>query len=190
MASPVAASPNAIHRRLVGRTRLISLIALAALMVLCLISIWLTRGAMVELAFLRSPKGAASQSLVDTRPWQTAQTLASLAVSSEEQEYAREAEHLADHEVDQAFAAALRSAELETSSRVLTGPALALSQRVTQLRQEIAQDKSLVEQIKAASAPGAKTNGNAAAPAAGGDALQVAQAQLGLDSDELADTQH
>lgn len=190
MASPVAGSPNATRHRLLGSTRLISLIALAALLVLCFISIWLTRGAMVQLAFLRSPKGTAGQSLVDTRPWQTAQTLASLAVSAEEQEYAREAEHLADHEVDQAFAAALRSAELETSSRVLTGPALALSQRVTQLRQEIAQDKSSVEQIKAASAPGAKTGGNAAAPASGSDALQVAQAQLGLDSDELADTQH
>ena len=38
------------------------------------------------------------------------QTLAALAVSAEERELAREAERLADHEVDQAFAQALRQA--------------------------------------------------------------------------------
>ena len=45
--------------------------------------------------------------------------LAGQAISAEEQEMAREAERLADHEVDQAFAMALRQAEMET--RVLTG---------------------------------------------------------------------
>ena len=99
-------------------------------------------------------------------PWQTAQTLASLAVTSEEKEYAREAEHLADHEVDQAFAAALRAAELQTRQRVLTGEALALSQRVAELEQEIRQDRLLVEQLKAKSA------GQGAAGAGAGDGAQ------------------
>ena len=50
------------------------------------------------------------KTLVDLRPWQTAEALAPLAVTAEETEYAHEAERLADHEVDQAFASALRQA--------------------------------------------------------------------------------
>jgi small-conductance mechanosensitive channel len=122
---------------------------------------------------------------VDLSPWQTAQTLASLAVTSEEKEYAREAEHLADHEVDQAFAAALRAAELQTRQRVLTGEALALSQRVAELEQEIRQDRLLVEQLKAKSA-----GQGAAGAGAGSDALEMATAQLGLDTDELTNAQN
>jgi small-conductance mechanosensitive channel len=139
---------------------------------------------MADLSFLRARGGAAGSSLVDQSPWQTAQTLASLAVTAEENEYAREAEHLADHEVDQAFAAALREAELQTRQRVLTGEALELSQRVAELQQEIAQDRMQVDQLQAKSP--AKGTANAGA---GDDALQVAKAQQGLDSDELADAQ-
>jgi len=50
---------------------------------------------------------------VDQRPWQTAATLAALAQSSEERELARDAERLADHEIDQAFSQSLRQASLE-----------------------------------------------------------------------------
>ena len=183
-------TPEAPPRfRSFGRTRLFSVIALLILLALCLVFSWATRGAMANLAFLRSRQTLPGQSLVDLRPWQTAQTLASLAVTAEEKEYAREAEHLADHEVDQAFAAALRQAELDTRSRVLTGPALALSQKVAQLRQEIAQDQSLVDQLKAKSAAPAAPGKNPAPSTAPSDALDVAQAQLGLDSDELNDTQ-
>ncbi len=184
-ASP-AGRPPAV--RILGKARLLFLLVLVALLVLCLVFSWVTRGAMANLAFLRAKNGAASQSLVDLTPWQTAQTLASLAVTSEEAEYAREAEHLADHEVDQAFAVALRAAALQQRRLVLTGDALALSQKVASLQQQIEQDKRLIDQLKTqpASAPTAK---NAMNSAAGSDALQVAQAQLGLDTDELADVQ-
>src|ERR1700728_3935722 len=128
----------------------------------------------------RPSQGApAGKALVDLSPWQTAQTLAALAVTSEEYEYAHQAEHLADHEVDQAFAAALRAAQLKTRRQVLTGDALTLSQRVAQLQQEVAQDHTLADQLKAKSSASANN-----------DALQIAEAQLGLDSDELADAQH
>jgi hypothetical protein len=53
------------------------------------------------------------KSLVNLHPWQDAQELAALAVTAEERQYAREAERLADHEVDQAFAGALRQARME-----------------------------------------------------------------------------
>jgi small-conductance mechanosensitive channel len=156
-----------------------------ALLVLCLVYTWATRGTMANLASLKAGGGGSGESLVDLSPWQTAQTLASLAVTSEEKEYAREAEHLADHEVDQAFAAALRAAELQTRQRVLTGEALALSQRVAELEQEIRQDRLLVEQLKAKSA-----GQGAAGAGAGSDALETATAQLGLDTDELTNAQN
>src|SRR5580698_3681955 len=178
MATPPIGAGGAHSSRIFGRTRLIFVIALMALLVVCLVWSWATRGAMADLSFLRA-RGGAGSSLVDQSPWQTAQTLGSLAVTAEENEYAREAEHLADHEVEQAFAAALREAELQTRQRVLTGEALELSQRVAELQQEIAQDRVQVDRLQAKSPAQAANAGE-------DDALQVSKAQLGLDSDELA----
>lgn len=175
--------------RIVGKRRFAVLAALVVVLGLCLIASWITRGTMVQLAFLRAQDESGGKSLVSTRPWQTAQALAATASTYQAGQYAREAEHLADHEVDQAFAAALRSADLQMRHRVLTGRALALSQRVTQLQQEIAQDQITVQHLKAQTANPAHTAKGAAGSATGSDALQVAEAQLGLDSDELTDTQ-
>lgn len=141
---------------------------------------------MADLAFLRAK---ANRSLVDLRPWETAETLASLAVTAEEQSYAREAEHLSDHEVDQAFAAALRAAQLKTRHRVLKGRALVLSQHVAELQRNIAQDQAMVARLKARAGEPAGTAKEAVGSAAGNDALQMAEAQLKLDSDELTDAQ-
>jgi len=185
MANPSAPAKSATQYRIFGRSRIIVVAALLVLLAVCLTGSWLTRAVMANLAFLRTMRAQHNQSLVDVNPWETAQALASLAVTAEEQEYAREAEHLADHEVDQAFAAALRSAHLQARDKVLTGPALALQQRVTQLEQEIAGDKATVDRLKAAVASPAGSGKNA--PPADDGNLQVAQAQLGLDSDELTD---
>jgi len=144
------------------------------------------------MAFLhsqRGPRAGAPQSLVDLQPWQTASALAPLAVSSEENEYAREAERLADHEVDQAFAAALRQARLDAQHKSLTGDALALSQQIVQLQQLKRQDQAQVDSLTAqVNGKGAATNTiQTSSPS---DDLEVAKAQLGLDADELADAQH
>ncbi len=184
MSTLLTSGPREQRRRIFTRTRVLVLLALLAGLAVCFALSWTTRDAVANLAFLRARRGA-KHSPVDLRPWQTAQTLASLAVTSEEREYARQAEHLADHEVDQAFAAALRSAQLQTRHQSLTGPALVLSRHVTQLQQEVAQDQAAVNRLKAA-APSASSK--TALPAS--TALQVAQAQLGLDSDELSDAQH
>ena len=165
---------------------------LLALLTLCLIFSWTTRGAMANLSFLRQGGGsgrAGQNSYVDLGPWQTAQALATLAVTAEENQYAREAEHLADHEVDQAFASALRLAGLQARHHTLTGEALALSQKVAQLQQLIAQDQALVQSLKAkADTPAGGVKG-AATPSTGTGNLDVAQAQLGLDTDQLTDAQ-
>ncbi len=187
-ASP-AVNGDKTHTRILGKTRLILIAALVALLSLCLAFSWFTRGTMAQLAFLRAGNQPGGKSIVSLRPWQTAHALAATAATYQEAQYAREAEHLADHEVDQAFAAALRKAELQMHHRVLTGRALALSHRVAQLQQEIAQDHIAIRRLKARSALPARTAKGAVNSAAGSDALQIAQAQLGLDHDELTDTQ-
>jgi small-conductance mechanosensitive channel len=155
-------------------------LAPAAVLVVCLVATYLTRGAMAHLPFLKSQGAGASSGLVDQRPWQTIEALAPLAVSAEEQRIAHEAERLADHEVDQTFAMALRLAALDT--RTLTGNALALQQKVTGLQQVVREDQSHVDTLTASIKP-SPTPGVAATS----DDLEMAKAQLQLDTDELGD---
>src|ERR1035437_1289965 len=106
------------RKRVFGRASLIFLLAMAVLLVLCLAFSWSTRDSMAPLSFLTGrgnvrSLGKSPKTLVDLGPWQTAEALAPLAVTAEEKEYARDAERLADHEVDQAFASALRQASAQ-----------------------------------------------------------------------------
>jgi small-conductance mechanosensitive channel len=196
MAIPSAASqPSAaLPSRIFGRIRLLILLSLFAVLVVCLFFAWTTRDAMAHLPFLQAhAKGLApvgsQKTLVDLRPWQTAQALAPLAVTAEETEYARDAVRLADHEVDQAFDSALRLASAQARHRVLIGEALELSQKVTRLRQVVAQDQVLVDSLTSNSPSKAAPANSASQPVADGGDLEVAKAQLGLDSDDLADAQ-
>jgi small-conductance mechanosensitive channel len=192
---PVAPDPSSARpTRIFGRTRVVLLLSLLVVYALCLIFAWTTRGAMAHLPSLPGQgsilgPGAGQTTLVDQRPWQTAQALAPLAVSAEETEYARQAEHLADHEVDQAFASALRQAAQEVEHRVLTGDALALQQKVEQLQLTVKDDQSLVDSLTAAPGSQSIAPKGAGQPTVGGDDLEVAKGQLGLDSDDLADAQ-
>src|SRR6266568_2475112 len=184
---------DTLRRRIFGSTRIVFLLVLVALLALCLVFSWTTRDAMGHLSFLnrknRNPGvDGSKRTVVDLRPWQTAQALAPLAVTAEEKEFARDAERLADHEVDQAFASALRQATLQAQNITLTGDALALSQKVSQLQQLIKQDQAQVHSITAQlNSPSNQAGGESSVD--NGD-LDVAKAQLGLDSDELADAQH
>ena len=147
---------------------------------------------MANLSFLRQQGNAGlgqKKTIVDLHPWQTAQALTPLAVSAEETEFAHDAERLADHEVDQAFASALRMSTLQSQHLTLAGEALALSQKVAQLQQLIKADQAQVDKLKATlSSPTAPAK-NSAAPDVDNDDLELAKAQLGLDTDELSDTQ-
>jgi small-conductance mechanosensitive channel len=166
-------------QRMLSRGRLISLFVLSGLLVVCFVFSWTTRGAMAHLPFLKgqqSQRGSEQSTVVDLHPWQIAQALAPLAVSKEEEEYAHEAERLADHEVNQAFATSLRQASTQRLSR--TGEALELSQKVAQLQQAVKEDQTQVHTLTSAT------------DSAGNDELKVAQAQLDLDQDGLSDAQH
>ncbi len=163
-------------------------IALPALALAVLLTLlYVNRGAMEQLAFLRRGQMSAGD-LVDQRPEQTAQTLAGLAVSAEEQKFAGEAERLSAHDVDQAFALALRQATLQT--KPLKGEAAELAKRVEALRAAVKDDQSRVDTLTGAAKVGRGASSGAAsagATAAPGDDLDVAQAQLALDQDELVD---
>jgi hypothetical protein len=179
---------ESIPRRLFTGLRLTLIVGLLVSLMLCLAFSWNTRDAMAHLPFVKPQSdgrgiAVARNAPVDLSPWQTAQALAALAVTAEEAEYAREAERLADHDVDQAFASALRQAGMQ--HRSLTGEALALSQRVTQLQQVVKDDQAYFQRLtQLASLPN-----KGAAPIGLADDLDIAKAQLGLDSDELADAQ-
>ena len=179
--SPASTPHHASALRAITRGRLIFFCVLIALLIVAVVLFWTTRDAMSQLSFADSGlQGSARNRLVDLRPWQTAEALAPLASSSEESEYAHQAEHLADHEVDQAFAAALRQARLDAQHRKLGSDALALKQKVASLQQLLQQDQAVVNVLTSAkSNPHDDDN----------EELQVAKAQLGLDSDELTDAQ-
>jgi small-conductance mechanosensitive channel len=177
-----------LRDRIFRRTRDTLLLVLSALLILCLIFVWTTRDALTHFSFLpgRGPLRAATgakKTVIDLSPWQTAQTLAALAVSAEEAQYAREAEHLADHEVDQAFAAALRQATIQAQHRNLTGDALALSKKVDQLQQLVNQDLAAVSRLTP------PDGGKGSNPSSDDTDIEIAKAQLQLDSDELDDAQ-
>jgi len=190
---PSPTLPSAHRRNLFGRTRLISLGIFVALFIACLIFSWITRDSMEHLPFLKGSTATgrlvdSQKTLVDLRPWQTASALAPLAVTNEESQYAQEAERLADHEVDQAFASALRKATTQVQHRVLSGDALTLSQRVSQLQDLVKDDKAQVEQYSPAPGnTGKANNGDPVEDTA--DDLEIAKAQLGLDSDQLTEAQ-
>jgi small-conductance mechanosensitive channel len=146
---------------------------------------FITRGVMEYLPFLQARRGSWTGAyvplgIVDQRPWQTAATLAALAQSAEERKLARDAERIADHEVDQAFSQSLRQAAF--AKPTLSGKALALQQRVTQLQETVKNDQARVAALSA----GAATKSAGAASIASD--LEIANAQLGLDQSELADS--
>jgi small-conductance mechanosensitive channel len=160
-----------------------------AVLAVCVGGVFLTRGVMEHLPYLQGQKtgwnaAPSLDEIVDQRPWKTARALAELALTQEELQFAREAERLADHEVDQNFAQSLRQASLDT--RQLTGDASALQQRVNQLEQTVKVDEDQVTSLTTQAAPSSRAT--AANPAAGSD-LSVAKAQLSLDQEELADSQ-
>ncbi|QNI38542.1 mechanosensitive ion channel [Edaphobacter sp. 4G125] len=137
---------------------------------------------MEYLPFLQARKGNwtgeyVARGIVDQRPWQTAATLSALAQSAEEREFAREAERLADHEVDQAFSQSLRQASLEKPK--LTGRALELQQKVNQLQETLKNDQARIASLTTGTKP-EDASSNASD-------IEIAKAQLGLDQNSLDD---
>jgi len=167
-----------------NRARMMLVLILLGVLAVALTGALLTRGVMAHLPFLQAKKGNwtgayVARGIVDQRPWQTAATLAPLAQSAEERELAREIERLADHEVDQAFSQSLRQASLEKP--ILSGKALALQQRVTELQETIKNDEARIASLTA------RTSARPVGAISNDNDLEIAKAQLGLDENELND---
>ena len=168
-----------------NRARTVIVLVMLIVLAVTLTGAFLTRGVMADLPFLQARKGSWTGAyvplgIVDQRPWQTAATLAVLAQSAEEKKLARDAERLADHEIDQAFSQSLRQASLAQPK--LSDKALALQKRVNELQETVRNDEARIAALSAAAA--AKSAGTIS----NGSDLEIAKAQLGLDQAELADS--
>src|ERR1700745_87794 len=135
-----------------NRSRRVIVLIMLIVLAVTLIGAFMTRGVMAYLPFLQARKGSWTGAyvplgIVDQRPWQTAATLAALAQSAEEKKLARDAERLADHEVDQAFSQSLRQASLAQPK--LSDKALALQKRVNDLQQTVKNDESRIGLVSA-----------------------------------------
>ncbi|HEX4784098.1 MAG TPA: mechanosensitive ion channel domain-containing protein [Candidatus Sulfotelmatobacter sp.] len=143
------------------------------------------RTASIEIISPRDSKGgkqkpAVIRALVDQSPLQTARRIEATAYAREEKDLAQQAEKIADHEVDLAFFDAFRTAQ--DSPPPLTPALKKLANRKTQLQQALQEDQANVAALTkriAAASESQKENLQ--------DQLNVAQAQLELDQDELDD---
>jgi small-conductance mechanosensitive channel len=127
-----------------------------------------------------APGTAAQAPMVDQTPLLTAQRLVQMPTSAEEKPFAEEALRLADHEMDLAFAAAVRDAE--ENPPVLSAQAKEIQKRLQEAEKALEADKARVAQLTAASE---KAGGDRKDSLE--DQLDVAKAQQELDQDEVDD---
>jgi small-conductance mechanosensitive channel len=147
----------------------------AVLLLGCLIAAYVTSDSEDRAALPVKSVASDQAPAVDSRLLQAANQMAALAETGDEQNDAREALRLADRELDQAFATALRQA---TAYRPpATGPLRELSERVNQLKAKIAADQDRVAQLTKQEASDATGQ------------LDLANAQLALDQDDFEDAQ-
>ncbi len=149
-------------------------ILVSILLAVCLVA-WLDTGGTGSV--VNGKKAAKAQTVVDDRLLRTARDMAAMADTPEEQDDAREALHLADHALDQAFATALRQAQEEPPPA--NGDLQKLNAQIDKLKAAIANDEARVAQLT----KDAATNEDAA------EDLQLANAQRTLDKDELDDAE-
>src|SRR5712691_11670422 len=124
--------------------------------------------------------GPAQAPIVDQTPLLTAQRLALMPTSAEEQPFAEEALRLGDHEMDLAFAAAVRDAEEHPP--VLSAEAKEIQARLQQAERAVEADKTEVARLTTAFEKASAVKKDAL-----DDQLDVAKAQLELDQDEADD---
>jgi len=150
---------------------------LALLLLACVVAAYLTRGAAIP-AGPKPATAAGPASPVNQHLLQTADRLSAQADIADEEALARDAVQLADRELDQAFASALREAELP-SATPLNSQLKALADRVAKWTAQVAADQDRINKLPKTTAGSGKA----------ADQLEVAKAQLALDQDELADAQ-
>jgi small-conductance mechanosensitive channel len=124
-----------------------------------------------------------TQIAVDERTLRRAQRLSALVGAPEELQYAQAATQLADHELDVAFAAALR--QLEAHPPVLSPEAQTIADRLQKSQKQLESDQAQVDQLTASLAKAADAQKGPLQ-----DRLDLTQSQLELDKDEVAAANH
>ncbi|MFI5098814.1 MAG: mechanosensitive ion channel domain-containing protein [Candidatus Acidiferrales bacterium] len=125
---------------------------------------------------------AAQAPLVDERPLPTARALAALAITPEEQRLAQQAARIADHELDLAFADALRQAAELRPAQDPKNRELYL--KMHQAQAALAEVLSRIEQLKAKISTAKPTEKDALQ-----DQKDLLDAEQALDEDEIEDAQ-
>jgi small-conductance mechanosensitive channel len=120
----------------------------------------------------------ASTDLVDQTTYVTAQRLAQVAITPEEQTYSQSALRIADHELDLAFTEALR--DVEAHPPALNSDAAAIQARIAKSQTLLGTDQQQVNAFTAALAQARPDQKDKIQ-----DQLDLAQSQLELDKDEL-----
>jgi small-conductance mechanosensitive channel len=124
--------------------------------------------------------GSAQAPIVDQTPLLTAQRLVQMPTSAEELPFAEEALRLGDHDMDLAFAAAVRDAEEHPP--VLSAEAKEIETRLQQSERAVERDKADVARLTAA-----YEKADADKKDSLDDQLDVAKAKQELDQDEADD---
>jgi small-conductance mechanosensitive channel len=150
-------------------------VVLAVLLAGCLVAVYVTRdsGRPQPAPAITTASGQADA--VALQLLETANRMAALAESSDERSHAQEAQRLADHELDQAFATALRLAAAYRPPT--TGPLPEIIARINQLKTRMAAERDKIAQLTKSKAENAE------------DQLDLVNAEMALDQDDLDDAQ-
>ena len=151
-------------------------VGLAVLLAACTVA-WLATRDASPLRVVKKAAPAAHVSKVDERPLETARQMAALADTQAERELAEQAARLAGQEVDQDFATAIR--EAAGIAPPASGPLHDLAAHIADLKTRVASGQQRI----------ARLTKEAATNSAAADRLELANAQLALDQDELDDAQ-
>ena len=164
-------------------------IAAAVLLVLLLAALyglWATNQSTAPVRALKAQTPAAAASampVIDQNTLLTAQRLARLATTPEEQPLAQQAVETADHELDLAFAAMLR--HLEAHPPPLSPEASQIQDRLNEAQKVLASDQENVKKLTAQLAAASD-----AEKAAIQDRLELAQSQVDLEQDEVQEANY
>jgi small-conductance mechanosensitive channel len=154
---------------------------IGALFLLAAIGLALTRS-WVDTGQSQVAVSSDQSNLVDQSPLERAEQLAAMAATPAEQQYAQQALHLADNEVDITFDSALRDATEHPPALPPAAKALQVREQSRQTRVDTAQRNVSELTQELAKVPASRK-------VAFEQRLDLAQAQLSLDQDQLADAQ-
>ena len=160
---------------------------LMGLVVVIVFAIYIVRTE-TSLARFSGPESlSGSNSEVDQSRYATARTLAALAATPQEQQFAVAALRDADHDLDQSFATAIRHAGIDRQN--LSGEALEVAKRIDELNKAIKSDEFNISSLQSAVPANLETATDPNSVEVNGQRLRLAQAQLALDNDELDNAQ-